>query len=438
MVDILHGKAEDKLQELDAESFDSCVTDPPYDLGSSGFMNMDWDNTGIAFQSEFWEEVKRVLKPGAHLLSFGGTKTHHRLMVAIEDAGFEIREVIMWNFAGGFPKNHDVSKAIDDHKGKKDERKKIGLKDNASKSDGSMVERNSYEDWEDNPSGWQERGRDPYKRAPATSEAEKWEGWGTALKPAYEPIVVARKPLEGTVAENVLKHGTGALNIDGCRIEVDPNDKNIRENWKDHERSTDSIFGEADGAPKDFDGTEGRWPTNILFDERASVMLDEQSGECKGWQSQHHNEFKVHQGNSLNESSTKRSGYHKGYDDTGGASRFFYCPKAKQSERHLGVEENNHPTVKPVELMSYLVRLSTPNEGKVLDPFGGSGTTGIACQLEKVDCTMIEMNEDYVDIAKKRNNYVKNNYASVREDFYGDPSNSLTEEQTEVANHNFW
>jgi len=437
MINIIQGDSFKKLKEEDENSFDSCVTDPPYELG---FMNKKWDESGIAFNVDFWKEVKRVLKPGSYLLSFGGTRTHHRMMVAIEDAGFEIRDTLMWVYGGGFPKNHDISKAIDEHLGEK--QKKVGLKPNATRKDGSMVDRDCYGgEWTDTPSGWQERGRDPYKREPTTDEAKKWDGWGTALKPGYEPIVLARKPLDGTYAENTLKHGVGGLNIDDCRIEADDPPKNVTTGQGFSEGKFMGNQGKGEGTIQEEEWEmpdEGRWPGNLILDERASAMLDEQSGKSSS------NIRKPTGGEILdpddgwNENNMEDRTV-RGYEDKGGASRFFYCPKANgDNDRHLGVENNDHPTVKPIELVSYLIRLVTPKGGNVLDPFAGSGTTGISAQLENVSCTLIEKSKESVKIAKERNEYVRKNYSEVKRDLYEDPSNSLTEEQTEVNEHSFW
>jgi len=421
MTEVVQSECAKYLDSLEPNQFDSCVTDPPYDIG---LMNKKWDRSGIACDPEFWRKVKRVLKPGAHMAVFGGSETYHRMAVGIEDAGFELRENLMWVYAEGFAKSHDVSKAIDKHFGKKDEREVVGFKNNAAKKDGSMVDRKSYGgDWVDNPSTWQERGRDPYERAPATSEAKKWNGWDTQLKPAKEPIVIARKPFEGTVAENVLEHGTGALNIDECRVEM-PDDDEIRvgyeggpgnalerwtRDWMDDEKQWEGYKDRAVDKAND----SGRWPANVIFDPVTAKHLDKQSGVDASRY-------------------FKQISYH--VEDNPG---FFYCPKAKRNERNLGAD-NDHVTVKPIELVSYLVRLLNPKEGHTLDPFAGSGTTGMSAVLEGCEATLVETNEHYAEIAKQRVRYTKTNYQSLREDIYGDPSNNITNEQTEVNEHNFW
>ena len=499
---VLHSEAQKALSEMEAESFEACVTDPPYELG---FMGKSWDESGIAFDPEFWKEVYRVLKPGAHLLSFGGTRTHHRMMAAIEDAGFEIRDTLTWHYGGGFPKATDMSKTIDRRKRKFDEREVVstrketsGLKRIDEKNKDHGFRPNEY--FDDEPDVIKET-------EPATEEAKRWEGWKTGLKPATEFICMARKPFDGATVDALLEHGVGALNVDDCRIGVDPNDENIRENWQEHERSTSSIFGEADGAAKDFDGSEGRYPANLLMDDRASALMDEQSGElysasavygtedggeslfgsgeggrktgghdATGGASRFFRTVDKNEGrypanlllderasvmldnqsgesksntrsptgkkildseDGWNENSMKDKTV-RGFDDEGGASRFFYCPKASTSERNMGVEENDHPTVKPVELMGYLIRLVTPDGGKVLDPFGGSGTTGMAAVLEQKEFVIVEKDEDSTNIARNRIKHVENNYQRVREKIYGDPSNQITDEQTEVNDHEFW
>jgi hypothetical protein len=343
----------------------------------------------------------------------------------------------------GFAKSHDVGKAIDSYFDKKDERKKVGLKDKASRKDGSMVDRESYGgEWKDNPSGWQERGRDPYEREPATDEAKKWSGWDTQLKPAKEPIIIARKPLDGTVAENVLNWGTGGINIDNCRIETGNESFHVpQSDPKNREGEVGTDLGFSGNSEQKFQESQkasierlrekGRWPANIIFDRAMAKQLDEQSGECRTGNSSHGGKGGMF---NLSENQKELPAYH----DKGGASRFFYCPKASTSERNLGVEENDHPTVKPVELMGYLIRLVTPEGGKLLDPFGGSGTTGMAAVLEQKEFVIVEKDKDSADLAESRIKHVENNYQRVREKIYGDPSNQLTDEQTEVNDHEFW
>lgn len=319
---VLVGDCVSVMAGMDEGSVDAIVTDPPYGLG---FMGKEWD--ALPPGREWAEECLRVLKPGGHLLAFGGARTYHRLTVAVEDAGFEIRDCLSWLYATGFPKSHNL------------------------KGD--------------------------------------WEGFGTALKPSWEPIIMARKPLEGTVAANVLGHGTGALNIDGCRVGA-PEDKRAAgtRSYKAG-RLAGGLNGEGVLQQAPHDGL-GRWPANTVLDEQAAAILDEQ------------------------------------VEDT---SRFFYVAKASRKERNAGLEgfeersaikmdggsfrsasteatarvaANTHPTVKPINLMRWLVRMVTPPEGTVLDPFTGSGTTGCAAALEGFEFIGIEREAEYAAIAESR------------------------------------
>lgn len=329
------------LLSMPDNSVSSIVTDAPYGLS---FMNKKWDYDVPSV--EFWSEVLRVLKPGGHVLSFGGTRTYHRMVVNMEDAGFEIRDQAMWLYGSGFPKSHNVGKKLDD-----------------------------------------------------------WQGWGSALKPANEPICLARKPLEKglTLAKNVLKYGTGAINIDECRVGVSENDPNWRPN-ETVKNPPNSIFGIGGGEfRKNNLSAEGRWPANIILDETAAEMLNEQSGPCKTGDINN-------KGPQSGFSNSKIYGASKGIigkyksDAPTGASRFFYVAKASKRERNAGLEDatNHHPTVKPIKLMEYLVKLITPPGGICLDPFMGSGTTGIACKNLGFDFIGIELDQEYFEIANKR------------------------------------
>lgn len=384
---IHHGDCLDILPTLDAESVDACVTDPPYGLA---FMGKAWDH-GVPGEP-YWREVSRVLKPGGHLLAFGGTRTHHRLMVAIEDAGFEIRDCLMWLYGSGFPKSLDVSKAIDKAAGA--ERQVIGENPLAAKQTG-----------QENTASHGDRQSNLYITAPATDAAQQWAGWGTALKPAWEPIILARKPLAGTVAATVLMHGTGALNVDGCRIGTGEDLKAA--DYDDSRRQSPKFSGilshGKQGEYRRSPGTvpAGRWPANVCLDEEAARLLDEQSGERPGSPKQWRSNGK-RSGTSFNaadDGSLQAPMDRFGYGDTGGASRFFYTAKASRSERGA---YNDHPTVKPLALMRWLVRLVTPSGGVVLDPFLGSGTTALACQREGFGCIGIERDEHSVEIALRR------------------------------------
>ncbi len=328
---LFYGDCCQVMKKLNNDSIDAVVTDPPYELG---FMGKKWDSTGISFQLEVWQEVLRILKPGGHLLAMGGTRTHHRLMCALEDAGFEIRDTLMWLYGSGFPKSLDVSKAIDKAAGA--ERADLGASPNWRESKRDREKFGSME----------VRGANAGRiTIPATDAAREWDGWGTALKPAWEPIVLARKPLIGTLAATVQEHGTGALNVDGCRV--------------------GAVAGQGGGAKAAAESMKGRWPANLMLDKDAAAMLDAQSGELT----------------------------------SGGASRFFYCAKASRKERG---KKNNHPTVKPIALMCYLVRLITPPRGIILDPFIGSGTTALAALDENFRCIGIDNNKDYLEIVQQR------------------------------------
>lgn len=333
--------------ELPAASVDAVVTDPPYELG---FMGKGWDGSGVAYDTDLWREALRVLKPGGHLLAFGGTRTWHRLAVAIEDAGFEVRDSIAWMYGSGFPKSLDVSKAID---------KAAGAERVLSGDRGAAA--CQYLDKGEDCNGHFDNGTLTVKHqlptAPATPAAQQWQGWGTALKPAFEPIVVARKPLIGTVAENVLTHGTGALNIDGARIGIEE-----RINPSSKNKVTDTVPF-AVGLETAGRLATGRWPANVILDESQAAELDIRADELP--------------------------------------ARFFYVPKANSSERPRHGEVA-HPTVKPLALMRYLVKLVTPPGGTVLEPFAGSGTTLEACLIEGFNVIGIELTEDYLPLIVQR------------------------------------
>ena len=380
------GDCLETLRTMPDNSVDSIVTDPPYGLS---FMGKRWDYDVPSV--EIWAECLRVLKPGGHLLAFAGTRTQHRMAVRIEDAGFEIRDMIAWVYGSGFPKSLDVSKAID---------KAAGV-------EGSFGEPKSAAH-----AGWLERGRmrgdeghEGYQRPwmadteavdknarkyiGGTEAARQWQGWGTALKPALEPITVARKPLVGTVAANVLQHGTGALNIDGCRVAAEKATGWKGDGSKLYEGGLSREGGEA--RPQD----AGRWPANLLHDGSEEVLagFPAKAGAAapvKG--SEGSNPAK----NTYGEYGRVAGAFH---GDTGSAARFFYCAKASKRDRGEG---NTHPTVKPTELMAYLCRLVTPPGGLVLDPFMGSGSTGKAAMREGFRFIGCEMSPEYLEIARAR------------------------------------
>lgn len=404
---LLLGDCRDLMRAMDAESIDAIVSDPPYGLS---FMGKGWDY-GVPGQ-DFWIEALRVAKPGAHLLAFGGTRTFHRLVVAIEDAGWEIRDCLMWVYGSGFPKSLDVGKAIDKAAGA--EREVVGQGGSNCPGIAAGGACSCADRYSDERSMSSKTVHSP-ATAPATDDAKAWQGWGTALKPAYEPIIMARKPLTSTVAANVLKHGTGAINVDGCRVGADRR-INLSSGTPGAGRSR--VCNQVDrGDGKTADGRDlanliaygqqskqrqpqeviGRWPANVLHDG---------SDEVTGLM--------------------------------GDAARFFYCAKASKADRDEGCDglttrkqdetrnegepggdnprnqgagerSNHHPTVKPTDLMRYLCRLVTPPGGTVLDPFMGSGSTGKAAMLEGFSFVGCELQPEYMPIAEARIKHAEGN-----------------------------
>ena len=362
------------------------------------------NSTQYTFQgfTESWaRECYRVLKPGGHLLAFGGSRMYHRLASGIEDAGFEVRDQIMWVYGSGFPKSHNIGKAIDKLQG--NEREVLGTKADFSLDGAKRNPNNHREIGEAAKEISHEYGYKQGWEAPVTKGNSEWEGWGTALKPAHEPICMARKPLsEKSIAENVLKHRTGGINIDDCRIEFEDtpnaatNPKFRKENnYKMPEPGQESKGAVSFTSSKNEYDTTGRFPANIIFDEEAGKLLDEQSGVSKSGFNPKAPKKQygggVFGGGETNENT--------GYTDKGGASRFFYCPKVSKKERG---DNNIHPTVKPIKLMEYLITLVTPKGGVVLEPFMGSGSTGIAAKNLGMSFIGIEKEQEYFDIAKQR------------------------------------
>ncbi|ADH87341.1 DNA methylase N-4/N-6 domain protein [Ancylobacter novellus DSM 506] len=441
------GDSRDALDLIEPNSVDNCVCDPPYALvsigkrfgkegaapakggvyqrASGGFMGQSWDTGEVAFDAKFWRKVFRALKPGGHVIAFGGTRAYHRLAVAIEDAGFEIRDsigdlisldpmvrafvdsldeaqldaflriadligfegLLAWVYGTGFPKSHDVSKAIDKMAGA--ERPVVGFDPVAAKRT-SKFGTNSYGDF---------KGQNGDVTAPATAAAAAWQGWGTALKPAWEPIVLARKPLIGTVAENVLEHGTGALNVDGCRVGDEVRTAAFTSLAPCHGNAlgaagTAEACRGTQGEPKEY---VGRHPANIIHDgtdEVVSAFPETESGAGAVKRAT----AAGHQGNALGRESRPAGTPMISHGDSGSASRFFYSAKADADDR-LG---SKHPTVKPVDLMQWLVRLVTAKGGTVLDPFAGTGTTGEAAWREGCNAVLIERNPPYQADIRRR------------------------------------
>lgn len=379
---IIVGDVREELSRLEPESFDAVLCDPPYELG---FMGRAWDRSGVAFDADVWRGVLRACRPGAHLMAAGGTRTYHRMACAIEDAGWEIRDCIAWMYGSGFPKSLDVSKALDAAAGAV--REVVGENPHARPSDGQSFHAMGIK-------------THPPITAPSTPAAVQWSGYGTALKPAHEPITLARKPLDGTVAANVTAHGCGGLAIDAGRVGTDDN-LNGGAYVGDGKRA--SLFG-LQNTGLSFVQPSGRWPANVILDPEAGAMLDAQTGA----------------------------------DLDGGASRFFYCAKTSTSERNAGLDDlpelmclddrepgsagldspragagrtgaarNPHPTLKPIDLTRYLARLMLPppldRPRRLLVPFSGAGSEMIGALLAGWDEVVgIELSPEYADIARRR------------------------------------
>ena len=443
---LLNGDCIEQMQKLkdEGKQIDSVVTDPPYHLTSiverygkegsapakdkdglyqrqaRGFMGKEWDGGDIAFRTDTWELAYDLLKPGGYLLAFSASRNYHRMAVAIEDAGFEIRDQIMWIYGSGFPKSLNIGKAIDKRLG--NEREVIGTRVSAfGDADGSETD--------DGRNLW---GKESTKEVELTKGNSEYEGWGTALKPAHEPIVMARKPIEGTNIDNVLKYGTGAINIDGCRVQGDDTGgerktttrKSRDENnvWTDENsgmKQESNHFADAD--------PRGRYPANVIHD--GSDVVQEIFPQTSKSVSTKRTRKTVGMFGMPNDTTPE-------YDDEGTAARYFYCPKTSAEERNRGLDsfetkkmgmsggaqskgdgydkgqgiglnrvierKNTHPTVKPQELMKYLCRLVTPKGGVVLDPFMGSGSTGMAAKDEGFDFIGIEKEQEYFEIAEAR------------------------------------
>jgi site-specific DNA-methyltransferase (adenine-specific) len=386
-----HGDCLTVMASMPENTFDAVVCDPPYELN---FMGRSWDRSGVAFQASTWAQVLRVLKPGGHLLAFGGTRTYHRMVCAIEDAGFEIRDMIGWLYGSGFPKSLDVSKAIDKAAGA--ERKVIGTKlgmpgYSLKANDTGDHDRIVYGQFTDAES-------ECAITAPATPEAAQWQGWGTALKPAQEPICVARKPLsEETVAANVLRWGTGALNIDASRVPVDPEADASQLRIMQRGQRAEDTSGQTWGLSKGGGDVpqvlrpEGRWPANAIHDGSGEVLeafaaAGERTSGKPGVMRKGTNDGACYGAESRPPGTPMT-----GFGDSGSAARFFYCAKANKADR----AGSKHPTIKPVALMRHLVTLVTPPGGLVLDPFAGSGTTLQAAVESGFNVIGIEQEAEY-------------------------------------------
>jgi DNA modification methylase len=418
------------MAAMDASSVDAIVTDPPYGLASGptttledatsgrGFMGKEWDRgvPGVTF----WAEALRVAKPGAYLLAFGGTRAFHRMAVAIEDAGWEIRDCCCWVYGSGFPKSLDASKAIDRAAGATREVKpwlasEVASATNANGLKGGYTGNQQCPQcglWQFSPTPCQ----CPRDNGPQTPEASAWQGWGTALKPAWEPILMARKPLEGTVAANLLKHGTGAINVDGCRIGAGERPQIERSN-----QYRPDNFDLPSGSKSAGTTTQGRWPANFMHDGSPEVLAGfpaDRPGMSAGGEGRR-------DASMFGVGGVSKPEHYRA--DGGSAARFFYCAKTSTADREEGCEElaevrrtdgretehhvpnlrttsarNHHPTVKPTELMRHLVRLVTPPNGLVLDPFMGSGSTGKAAILEGARFAGCDLDPAYLEIAAAR------------------------------------
>jgi site-specific DNA-methyltransferase (adenine-specific) len=368
------------MASLKPASVHAVVTDPPYGLSFMG-KRWDYDVPSVAH----WAAVLRLLRPGGHLLSFGGARTYHRMVVNMEDAGFEVRDQVMWLYGSGFPKSLDVGKAIDKKAGV--EREVVATVLRSDKRGGNYHGGSESRP----PLEWR-------VTIPATAEARRWDGWGTALKPAHEPICLARKPLEGTVAANVLAHGCGGLNVAACRLE---GGKKVPASPSGRRKLYSAGLGDNRQGTSGFNPDIGRWPANVVLDFDVAIMLDAQSGELtSGTKSPRHRRNAPRLGHGKTYGNDPGAGYPREWPgDSGGASRFFYCAKASPTERGPG---NDHPTVKPLALMQWLVRLVCPPGGVVLDPFLGSGTTALACEDLGLRWIGIEREEKYCEVAKQR------------------------------------
>jgi site-specific DNA-methyltransferase (adenine-specific) len=439
---LYQGNMLDMLEVIEPNSIDSIVCDPPYGLTSitkrfgkensvpaqqgkdgsfarlsKGFMGKEWDGSGIEYNIETWQKCYEVLKPGGYLLAFGGTRTYHRIACAIEDAGFEIRDCIMYLYGSGFPKSHNIGLAID---------KKMGCPDRGHRI---ATASRFHPDGTFEPNG---ETIPPYEAK--TNEGSKWQGWGTALKPAYEPIIVARKPFKTSVAENIMQYGVGGINIDECRVPAKQGEYDIRhyinEDCFQNKKPKESKF-QIEEQPS------GRFPANVIHDGSEEVIKD-----MPNTNSTPRTETIKGTGGIGQVTNFQRGSETSNFSDSGSASRYFYTSKASKKDRDEGLDmfdsmqvndgrdtpidnafqrgdtlrKNIHPTVKPVELMQYLIRLVTPKNGTILDCFMGSGSTGKATMFENRERNAnykfigIELTEEYLPICEARIDYALNKY----------------------------
>jgi site-specific DNA-methyltransferase (adenine-specific) len=378
-INLLQGDCLQTMKTLADNSVDSIVSDPPYGIS---FMAKKWDYDVPSV--EVWKEAMRVLKPGGHALIACGTRTQHRMVVNIEDAGFEIRDVVSWIYGSGFPKSLNISKAIDKSAGAERVRTGNFTARHGGKADNKVMNKFSSDQY-DPVTGKM------FETTPATEAAKQWDGWGTALKPACEFFTLCRKPLsEKTIAANVLKWGTGGINIDGCRVEGQ------KPSVPQPSGNTGDIYGFKNGKGRSgemSDNTQGRFPANLIHDGSQEVLELFPETKARG------NKGESGGGGGMYGHGECKNDF--GAGDKGSAARFFYCPKASKKDRNEG---NNHPTVKPTALMAYLCRLITPTGGVVLDPYMGSGSTGKAAVREGFSFVGCELDKDYFDIATARVN----------------------------------
>lgn len=416
---IINGNCLEELDKLDENSIDAIVTDPPYELN---FMGKGWDNAGVSFNKETWAKCLKVLKPGGYLLAFGGSRTFHRIACAIEDAGFEIRDTIMWLYGSGFPKSMNISKGIE----AKEKYGKTGTRQRRKIEQGSGGKEYTVKQTNNGAMGEiYEATRKEYE--PTSEIAKEWEGWGTCLKPAFEPIIMARKPLDGSCIDNVMKYGVGGINIDECRVEGEE-----RTQFSGRSQAKTTVYNAFNQDNAHYETVSGRFPANVIHDgskEACANMPNSKGGSGKGFKAGDYEEHDT--------ATNFTRGDFKPYNDDGSASRYFYCAKASKKDRDEGLEEfeekntmcdrnpelasanmpqnrsgnlrkNTHPTVKPTTLMQYLVRLVAPKGATILDPFMGSGSTGKAVMYENKERDAgykfigIELSEEYCKIAKAR------------------------------------